>query len=260
MLLAASPALAAESLDEVPVAVVEVEARATLEQRPFGFLVDPSTPSAGVFAASYAFGVGSGVSAERPIPVVLQPQGLSHSLSVGYGVTSWFEPLASVTVNTNGLETGVTANGLLGVKFQLTNPQSPWRAALLGGALFEGESGAAGAWLRATGSVSAGPVLFEANAYVEHIFAAGRDPVDYVAMLGTSVRVIPALRVGAELVGQDLEEIGTTGAEGGARLGLGPDVAVDLYRGRLQLVVAALFGLNSESPTAVMHAGVLGSF
>jgi len=250
----------AADVSELPVAEAVLEARVTAEQRPFAFLADPSTPSAGVFAAGYTFGLGSGVSAERPIPVVMQKQGLSHTASLGYGVTGWFEPMASVSVNTNGPGSAVTGNGLLGVKFQLTNPESPWRAAVLGGALWEGESGSAGAWLRATGSVSAGPVLLEANAYLEHVFAPGRDAVDYVAMLGASYRIVPALRVGAELVGQDLEEIGDRGAEGGARLGVGPDVAIDLYRGRVQIVVAALFGLNAASPTAIVRAGLTGSF
>ena len=61
-------------------------------------------------------------------------------------------------------------------------------------------------------------------------------------------------------MGQDLEEIADPGAEGGARLGAGPDIAVDLYRGRVQLVLAALVGLNAASPAVIARAGILGSF
>jgi hypothetical protein len=259
-ILVSASAAAAEDAAEMPVAHAEVEERATAEQRPFAFLVDPSTASAGVFSASYTFGLGSGISADRPIPVVLQKEGVSHSIGLGYGVTSWLEVMATATVNTFGTDSAIGGNGLLGVKVQLTDPSSPWRAAVLGGGLYEGESASWGAWVQATGSFSAGPFLVEANAYLEHVFAPDRDALDYIGMLGASYRILPALRVGAEFVGQDLEELAQSGAEGGARLGVGPDVAVDLYRGHVQLVVSALFGLNAVSPTAIVRAGVLGSF
>jgi len=43
-------------------------------------------------------------------------------------------------------------------------------------------------------------------------------------------------------------------------MGLGPDVALDVDDGRFQIVVAALFGLNAASPTAIVSAGVLARF
>jgi len=43
-------------------------------------------------------------------------------------------------------------------------------------------------------------------------------------------------------------------------MGAGPDVAFDLDQGRYQIVVTGLFGLNSISPSAVVRAGLLGSF
>jgi hypothetical protein len=260
VLLAPGLARAGDAVEEVPVAVAELETRVTAEQRPFAFLVDPSTPSPGVLAAGYTFGFGSGISADRPIPVVMQKQGMSHAISVGYGVTSWFEPMATVNVTADLATSRVTASGLLGAKFQLTNVDSPWRASVLAGGLWEGGSASPGVWLRATGSVAAGGFLAEVNGYAEHVFAPGRDAIDYVALLGASYRVLPALRVGAEFVGQDLEELGDPGAEDGARLGVGPNVAVDLLRGRVQLVAAVLFGLNAVSPTAIVRAGITGSF
>lgn len=225
-----------------------LDGRVTAEEQPFAFVVDPSTPCKGVVAVGYTIGMSSGISADRPIPVVLQNQGVANNFSLGYGVTSWFEPTLNVNVNSNLSSNATTADAILGLKFQLTNPDSPWRASVRG------------AWVRGLGSFGAGPLLVEANLYVEHVFETGRDALDYIGMLGASYRVLPFMRVGAEYVGQDLEEVFEPGAEGGARMGMGPDVALDLDRGRFQIVVAALFGLNSASPTAMLRAGVLGSF
>lgn len=265
LLLLAFGAEASESVSVYPEETVtrtqtDLEGRVTAEERPFAFLVDPSTPTQGVFAVGYDVGMGSGISADRPIPVVLQNQGVASNFSAGYGATSWLEPMVNVNVNSNLQNNTTTADTVLGLKFQLTNPDSRWRAAVLGGALREGQSGSYGTWVRATGSFSTGPLLVEANAYAEHIFAAGRDALDYIGMLGADYRVLPFMRVGAEYVGQDLEEMFDAGAEGGARMGLGPDIALDLDRGRFQFVVAALFGLNSISPAAIVRAGLLGSF
>ncbi len=260
LLLASGTASATEQGVELTEPSGKDEARVTAEQRPFAFLTDPSTPSAGVFTASYRFGLGSGISADRPIPVVLQNQGVSNTLALGYGITGALEAMANVSIHPGAATNSLVGDGVVGVKLQLTHPDSRWRAAVLAGALREGESRSFGAWAQATGSFSAGPVLLEANAYLEHVFAQNRDALDYLGMLGASYRVLDGLRVGAEFVGQDLEEIADPGAEGGARMGVGPDVAVDLYRGRIQLVVAALFGLNSVSPGAMARVGILGSF
>lgn len=42
----------------------ELGDRVTAEELPFTFLVDPSTPSAGVFALGYNVGLGLGISAD----------------------------------------------------------------------------------------------------------------------------------------------------------------------------------------------------
>ncbi len=251
---------ATSSASSVTEASPELDEQVTAEDHPFAFLVDPSTPSAGVFSLGYGLGLGSGISSDRPIPMVLQNQGVSSDFSLGYGVTSSFEGIANLTVNSNSSTHATTGNGFLGAKIRLTSPDAPFRAAVLAGALSEGGSARWGAWARATGSFTTGPLLFEANAYLEHVFAPGRDAMDYIGMLGASTRVAPALRVGAEYVGQDLEEISASGAEGGARMGAGPSVALDLYQSRFQITVAALFGLTGVSPSAIVRAGVLGSF
>lgn len=237
---------------------VEFEGAARPEQRPFAFLVDPSTPARGTLGYAYTVGVGSGISADRPIPVVLLGAGPSSQLSLGYGVTNRLESLAEVTAFSSSGAT--VASATLGMKLQLTSPDSPWRAALMAGVLREGASGAYGLWGRAAGSWSAGPLLVEVNGYVERVAAIGRDSMDYAVMGGASWRFFDWLRAGAEYVGQDLEEIGAGGAEGGARQAVGPNVAFDLYRGRYQLVAATLFGVGVQSPTALVRVGLVGSF
>ncbi len=236
----------------------EYQGEPRIEHRPFAFTVDPSTPARGTVSLGYTVGMGSGVSADRPIPIVLQSAGLSNQLSLGYGVTNWLAPVAELTVvSSNGSS---TASGTLGMKLQLTSPDAPWRAALMAGTLREGTSGAYGTWLRAAGSWESGRLLVEMNAYAESVFATGRDALDYAIMAGTSWHLLDWLRAGAEYVGQDLEEMGTSGAEGGARQAVGPSVAVSLDRGRYQLVAATLFGLGAQSPAAIVRVGLLGTY
>jgi hypothetical protein len=255
---------AAASESDPPTAQVEVEAsadprdRAAGEQRPFAFLVDPSTPGRGTFAVGYTLGVGSGIDADRPVPVALQSAGVTNQFFLGYGVTSWFEPMAEVMATTSDGSTFASAT--LGAKFQLTSPDSPWRAAVMTGALREGATGGWGAWLRGCGSFGTGPLLVELNAYAERVFLSGRDAIDYAVMGGASWRFLDWFRAGAEYVGQDLEELAEGGAEGGARQGVGPSVHFELDRGRYQIVAATLFGIGRESPTAVIRLGLLGTF
>jgi hypothetical protein len=235
----------------------ELEGGLAPEERPFAFVVDPSIPDPGSVAVAYTVGLGSGISAERPIPVVLQGAGLSNQLSVGYGATRWLEPIAEVTATSTSERSYASAT--LGVKLRLTAAGSPWRAAVLAGALREGPSGAYGTWLRASGSWGTGPLLVDVNGYAEHVFLAGRDAIDYAVMGGVSWRLLASLRVGAEYVGQDLEEVAASRAEGGARQAVGPNVAFDLDHGRYKLVAATLFGVGALSPTALVRIGLLGS-
>jgi hypothetical protein len=229
------------------------------DAHPFAFVVDPATPAKGAVAFGYTLGLGSGVSAERPIPVVLQAAGVSHQLSLGYGLGSGLEPMGDVTVTTSSGQS--TTSATLGMKLALFgDPASPWRAAVMGGGLREGRSSALGLWTRLVGSYAAGPLLVEANGYLESVFAQGRDAADYAVMLGASWRCLPWLRAGAEYVGQDLEELGASGAEGGARQAVGPNVAVDLDGGRYQVVAATLFGVGALSPTALVRVGLVGTF
>jgi hypothetical protein len=198
------------------------------------------------------------VSADRPIPVALQNAGLTNQLSLGYGLTDRLETLAEVRAF--AVDGRSVASGTIGLKYQITSPGSPWRAAVMGGALREGVSGASGAWGRVAGAWGAGPLLVELNGYAERVFASGRDAVDYAVMGGASWRLLEWLRAGGEYVGQDLEEMGKRGAEGGARQAVGPTLATSISGGRYQVVAATLFGIGAQSPTALVRVGLGGSF
>ena len=85
--------------------------------------------------------------------------------------------------------------------------------------------------------------------------AAGRDPLDVMAELGASLRVVAAFRLGVEYVGQDLEEAFSPGAEGGARHFLGPIASVQLLHERLTIVGGPSVGLSRLSPDFVARVG-----
>jgi hypothetical protein len=235
--------------------------RVTRQERPFAFLTDATTPSAGVVSMGYAFGLGSGISAERPLPVNLATAKGSSTVSLGYGLTDRLAPYASATFAESATTGTMGTTAMAGATYQLTHPYAPLHASLSGAYLHEGASGASGLSALAAVSLDRGPLVLAANVRADKLFAAHRDSVDVFALLGASYRVLGPLRLGAEYVGQDLEEMtGEEDAEGGARHAAGPDVALDLDGGRYQLAVASGFGLTAKSPRTVVRAAFAFNF
>lgn len=255
-LVLATPAGAEESPEAADVRARVARDRAddglAGEERPFAWVVDPSTVRAGRASLGYAFGLASGEAPDRPVPIEIAPSAVSHQIGVSYGVTDRLAPFAVAT-----LVQGRGASLAAGVKLQLTPPDAPLRVAVLGAVLREGASGQGGGWLRVAGSWDASLVRLAATVHAERVLAPGRDAVDLMAMAGASLRVGGGLRLGAEYVGQDFE---ADDAEGGARHMVGPNLAFDLDRGRVQLVVATGFGLTPRSPQATVKAGLSGAF
>jgi hypothetical protein len=251
----AAPARADESPEAAVRALVARDLAASgqvAEEHPFAWVVDPSTVQAGRASLSYSFGLASGGAPDRPVPIEIAPSATSHQIGLSYGVTDRLAPFATATL-VQGHGTSLAA----GVKLQLTPTDAPLRAAVLGAVLREGASGQGGGWLRLAGSWDTGPVRLAATVHAEKVLAPGRDAVDLMAMAGTSVRLAGGVRVGAEYVGQDFE---ASDAEGGARHLVGPNLAFDVDRGRVQFVVATGFGLTPRSPRATVKAGLSGAF
>lgn len=241
---------------EVDVVSSDGGARTTNEERPFVHLLDPTTPSAGRFSLGYGFGLGSGVAAERPLPANITTAGASHGVTASFGATDRIAPFAGVNADVSA---GASVNA--GARVQLTDPLSPFRFTLAGAAFREGKGGAFGLWTRAAASYDLGRVRVAGNLHLERAFASGRDTVDVLAMGGVSYRVASSFRLGAEYVGQDLEDaIENEEAEGGARHFAGPTAALDLSGGRLQLVMGPAFGLNANTPRFLGRVGLLATF
>jgi hypothetical protein len=226
--------------------------RFTAEQRPFAWVVDPSTVERGHASLSYGLGMASGQAPDRPVPIEIAPSATSHQVSASYGITDRFAPFATATM-VQGQGTSFAG----GAKLQLTSTDAPFRLAVLGAAIHEGASGAGGGWVRVAGSWDQARLRLGATVHAEKVFAPGRDAIDVMAMAGASYRVLRDVRLGVEYVGQDFE---AEDAEGGARHVVGPNLAVDIDRGRFQLVVAGGFGLSERSPHAIVRAGLAGAF
>lgn len=225
-------------------------------ERAFAFLVDPSAARAGMGAFEYRAGFGSGLSADRPLPADLTRAGGSHALSASWSVTSRIAPYASATVYDQGSRVNVAA----GARVQLTDPASRLRVAVLAGALREA-GGNAGVQLTAAASYDAGPVRVAGNVQGEKVFAAGRDALDVLVLAGVSVKVAPAVRLGVEYVGQDLEAlVDPEEAEGGARQLVGPTIAFDVDGGRYQLALGGGLGIGKQSPDAMVRARLAVNF
>lgn len=255
-------ALALVSTTSVAAEVDRVDApptaapRVTNEERPFLHVLDPTTPSAGTFAVGYGFGVGSGVAANRPLPANIASAGASHDVVLTYGASNRVAPFASAHGDHDS-----GASAAAGGRFQITDPASAFRFTLAAAAFREGRGGAFGAWGRAAASYDLGRVRVAGNLHFEKAFASGRDTVDILALAGASYRVASMFRLGAEYVGQDLEDaIEQEEAEGGARHFVGPTAALDLHDGRLQLVAGPAFGLNERSPRFLGKVALVASF
>jgi hypothetical protein len=114
--------------------------------------------------------------------------------------------------------------------------------------------GDSGAWAQVAFSQDIDRVRLAATMHVEHVFAEGRDPLDVMVQAGASCRVAGGFRLGAEYVGQDLEESINPGAEGGVRHFIGPTASLQVVRDRLSLVAGPSFGLSAHSPEVLGRA------
>ena len=259
LLLAVLGSRATDGEPDVLVTAIVDPARLTVQERPFAFSVDPTTPSQGVWSAGYSFGVGSGISADRPLPVSLGSASGSSTFSMALGATDRLAPFISATIADAGTPAG-SQSYTAGLTWQVTAPGSRLRLATSLAGLHEGRSGATGATAVVAASLDQGPLRLIGNVRADKVFSPGRDAVDYVVSLGTAWRLGSAVRIGAEYVGQDLEETFSAGAEGGAVHAIGPTLALDLEDGRYQVAIGSGFGLTARSPRVLGRMVVAVNF
>lgn len=231
-------------------------------QRPFAYAVDPSTPFAEEVGLEYLLQGASGVDATRPLPANLGGDGVVHGVTMSVGLTDWAAPYVSALVfdpvRAQAASRKVTAQG--GLMFQLTDPSAAFRVGAHAGFLRE-LSGDVGASSRLSAAYDIGRVRLVGNAHFEKIFAESRDTIDVLAFAGASVRASDLLRVGAEYVGQDLEDaIEGEEAEGGARHFASIVAALTLADGAVWVTGGPAFGLNQRSPDLMGRLSVLALF
>jgi hypothetical protein len=111
---------------------------------------------------------------------------------------------------------------------------------------------------------SAGPWRLDGNLLFEKPYAAvARDAVDLITTLGVARRITPAVHVGLELIGEDLEGFWEAEeAEGGARVLVGPSIRLAPPAARWQVSVAGgpvvhatRSRARSEAPRSLPDAG-----
>jgi hypothetical protein len=246
----------ARAVEDRPTATTAT-ASAPVEQ-PFLYLVDPHGPAPKQVVAGYALAFSSSAGAIRPIPGNFDSEGVVHTLSLELGVLSRLRVFAQTMIAESvGSNAEVNAVALqLGGRVLLTPPR--WqRVRVMATGAFLREFGAAlGFYGEVTGTVDVGRVRFAAALHAERVFGAGRDPIDLYAVAGVSVRVAQMVRLGAEYIAQDLEELdGDDAAEGGARHYVGPDIALSLYKNRL-LVTAGGAVQAARAPGLLARAAV----
>ena len=117
-----------------------------------------------------------------------------------------------------------------------------------------------GAWLQASFSGDFDRVRVAGTLHGEHVFSAGRDPMDIMVSAGMSYRLLGAFRAGVEYVGQDLEESFSPAAEGGARHFVGPIASLQLLENRFPLVAGPSVGLTAQSPALLGRVAAAYNF
>jgi hypothetical protein len=254
------------------------------DERRFAYVVDPRTPAAGQWVPEYTLGISS-IDNDRPLPSAIGRSGVVHNLSMSFGATDWFAPFVNVTLaqptgrsaastpvssdgdappptstsNASDDANAMRATAAVGGRFRFTQAGAPFQVGVVTTGYRE-LAGALGVSARLAASYDFGNFRVAANAHLAHVFADGRDALDYLMFAGVSYAILPQLRLGAEWIGQDLEESFKDGAEGGAKSYLGPTVAVDLDHSRVQIVFAPSYGLSPQSARVLGRVGVVVGF
>jgi hypothetical protein len=117
-----------------------------------------------------------------------------------------------------------------------------------------------GGWTQLAFSADFRGLRIATTVHGEHVFSAGRDPVDVMVQAGVSYRVVGAFRAGVEYVGQDLEEAFVDGAERGARHFVGPTASLQMQDNRLVIVAGPSIGLSAQSPDVLGRIAASYSF
>jgi hypothetical protein len=120
--------------------------------------------------------------------------------------------------------------------------------------------GSDGAWGQAAIAGDIGRLRLATTFHGEHIFSPGRDAIDLMVQAGASYRLVGHFRAGVEYVGQDLEEVVSDAAEGGARHFIGPTASLQLLQDRLSIVAGPSVGLSAWSPAFVGRLAVAYGF
>jgi hypothetical protein len=198
--------------------------------------------------------------------------GVMFSVGGELGIFPRVSVLATGQLGLDG-ENGTNGGAIAGVRFQLL--PSTWahlHLAVSGGYLRESwegpiydddtgkwnrgnPNGDNGMWFQAAMSGDIGRLRLVGNVHGEHIFAVGRDPLDVMVDLGATYRLVGGFRAGVEWVGQDLEETFSPGAEGGARMFVGPIASLQLFHDRLTIVGGPAIGASQASGQAPQFIG-----
>jgi hypothetical protein len=251
-------ASSARAVEDHPAPAATATSTAAPVEQPFLYLVDPHGPASKQVVAGYALAFSSSAGAIRPIPGNFDAEGVVHTLSLEVGVLDRLRAFAQTMIAESvGSNAEVNAVALqVGGRVLLTPPRWQRVRVMATGAFLREFGSALGVYGEVTATVDVGRVRFATALHAERVFADRRDPLDLYAVAGVSVRVARMLRLGAEYIAQDLEELdGDDAAEGGARHYVGPDVALSIYRNRL-LVTAGGAVQIATAPGLLARAAV----
>jgi hypothetical protein len=212
--------------------------------RPWLYLDDPSVPAPLHTVAFTRATYTRDASPTRPFGAnVSRPGGILEA-----GAEVGLLPGLSLAASGFGGGDQLGFGALAGVRFEPMHGVWKTTHAVLSGGYLRELNGGDGAWLRVSIAQDIQRLRLGVTAHGEHVFAAGRDPVDVLLMAGVSYAVAGPLRAGIEYVAQDLEESFSDEAEGGMRQFLGPQVALELLDRRLSIAGGPAVGLGPQSP------------
>jgi hypothetical protein len=188
------------------------------QDQPFLFTPAPLSAQAG---ASLLTSLDAGY-AERSFSAVA-PERLELRFGLQTRLGSRLALLSRVGMVPGGVDAGAMVEGQL--MLDLVSARTGALALGFGGEREYGGTGVALA--RVAGALRGSRWQLAGNVRVEHPFAAGRDAADLLTSVGYERRLTPALALGVEGVAEDLEGlVETDEAEGGAKLMLGPTLAL----------------------------------
>ncbi len=186
-----------------------------------------------------------------PSQALRTPPGLDASVAFLSGSYSQLFRGASVSasaVSSSPFRSlSLTPGFVLGTRWSLLD--GGWASLAISSGMLRNQLGVSAAWSRFELGSHLGPLRLTGVAQTHHVFAPGRDAIDFSAVTAASYALAPSTYVAVECRIEDLEGVGGSDAERGSSESCGPVAAFDSADRQFRLAFGTLSGWSGVART-----------